>query len=95
MSLAAAAFMYAAIATSTGALAFLAGQRMSGRTSKEVQSCYEQATLLESVARDLRALSEDDARDAAPEEGREELARASDRLEEAIRGLRRGADLVV
>lgn len=94
MSLAAAAFMYAAIATSTGALAFLAGQRMSGRTSKEVEDCYENATLLESVARDLRTLC-DDAKDAAPEEGRAELQAARERLEQAITGLRRGADLVV
>lgn len=93
---AAAAMMYAAIATSTGALAFLTGQRASGRTSDDVEGCYESATLLDGVARDLRALCEETQK-APPVEGdgREELAKALERLEEAVSGLRRGADLVV
>lgn len=95
MSVAAAAFMYVAIATSAGALAFLAGQRSSGKTSGEVEACYEQAQLLESAARDLRALRDEAAKAPPAEDGREELAGAHERLEEAIRGLRRGADAVV
>lgn len=87
MSMAAAAFMYGAIATSTAALGFLTGQKTSGRTSKEVEACYENVALLEGLARDLREL--------AAESESEELAKARDRLEEAVVTLRRGADLVV
>lgn len=95
MSAAAMAFLYLAIAASGGALAFLAGQRMSGRTPPEVHACHEQAALLESVARDLTAIQEDAQKNATPEDGAEELENARARLDEAISGLRRGADLVV
>ena len=95
MSMAAAAFMYAAIATSTGALAFLAGQKASGRTSKEVAGCYENVALLEGVARDLRELADEVQRSPTAEDGRGDLVKARDRLEEAIVTLRRGADRVV
>lgn len=93
MSAAAIAFLYLAIATSGGAVAFLAGQRSSGKTPREVESCHEQALLLESVAKDLRALADDVAK--AGDEGREELKAARDELEDAIHGLQRGADLIV
>lgn len=95
MSAAAMAFLYLAIAASGGALAFLAGQRASGRTPKEVHECHDQASLLESVQRDLDALHEEAAKTSVPEEGREDLEDARGRLDEAISGLRRGADLVV
>lgn len=95
MSVAATAFMYAAIACSAGALAFLAGQRASGRTSKEVEGCYEQGTLLEGVARDLRELHAEAERTPAAEHGRAELANARERLDDAISTLQRGADAVV
>lgn len=95
MSAAAMAFLYLAIGASGGALAFLAGQRASGRTPPEVHACHEQASLLESVSRDLDALHEEATKTDIPDEGREELENARTRLEEAITGLRRGADLVV
>lgn len=95
MSMAAAAFMYAAIATSVGALAFLAGQRSSGRTSKEVESAYESVTLLQGVHRDLGELAAEAGKAPGQEDGRAELVKARDRLEEAIVTLRRGADSVV
>lgn len=96
MSMAAAAMMYAAIATSAGALAFLAGQRSSGRTSKEVEGCYENVALLEGVARDLRELADNaHAAEEAQDDGRAELVKARDRLDEAITTLSRGADAVV
>lgn len=95
MSMAAAAFMYAAIATSVGALAFLAGQRTSGRTSKEVAGAYENVALLEGVARDLRELHEEVEKAPAPAEGRDHLTKARDKLDEAITTLQRGADRVV
>ena len=95
MSMAAAAFMFAAIATSTGALAFLAGQRASGRTSKDVAGCYENAALLQGVARELHDLADEVEKAPAPAEGREHLVKARDRLEEAITTLTRGADRVV
>lgn len=94
MSVATLAFLYLSIAASAGALAFLAGQRASGRTPAEVHACHEQVALLESVSRDLDALSEDAARSAAPADGREEIESARTRLDDAIGGLRRGADLV-
>lgn len=94
MSAAAMAFLYLAIGASGGALAFLAGQRASGRTPPEVDACHEQANLLESVSRDLDALHEDAAKATTPEE-RAEIEAARTRLEEAISGLRRGADLLV
>lgn len=92
---AAVAMMYAAIATSTGALAFLTGQRSSGRTSEDVRESYEKAALLEGVARELRELCEKVEKDESAGEGREDLVRARDRLDDAIAGLQRGADLVV
>ena len=95
MSLAASAFLYMALATSGGALAFLTGQRASGRTPREVEACHEQAMLLDRVAEDLRSLCDEADKAEAPDEAREELRQARDRLEEAIAGLRRGADLVV
>ena len=93
MSVAAVAFLYMAIATSGGAIAFLAGQRSSGKTPREVEGAYEQAVLLESVAKDLRTLCDDAAKAGA--EGREELESAKEQLDDAIFGLQRGADLVV
>ena len=95
MSVAAAAFLYTAIATSGGALAFLTGQRASGKTRPEVTECYEQAKLLESVARDLAAFSADLAKSAPDAAGRKELDSARTQLEDAISTLQRGADLVV
>ena len=95
MSMAAAAFMYAAIACSTGALAFLAGQRASGRTSKEVSAAYENAALLQGVARELNELAAEVEKAPEPVEGREHLVKARDRLDEAITTLTRGADRVV
>lgn len=95
MSAAAMAFLYVALAASGGALAFLAGQRASGRTPKEVHECHDQAALLENVSRDLDALHAEAEKGDAPEEGREEIQCARARLEEAIGGLRRGADLIV
>lgn len=94
-SVATMAFLYLAIAASCGALAFLAGQRSSGRTPREVDECHEQATILQGVARDLDQLTEDVERADAPTEAREDLARARMQLDDAISGLRRGADLVV
>lgn len=95
MNVAVMAFLYAAIAASTGALAFLAAQRMSGRTPREVQACYEKALLLESASKEVRALCEDAEKSGAPEDARADLRTASEQLEDAIRGLRRGADLIV
>lgn len=102
MNVAGSAFLYVAIAASGGALAFLSGQRSSGRTPPGVESVYEHAMLLDSVARDLRALTEQAEKLPAPEVGREELetargelAAARTELEDAIGRLRRGADLVV
>lgn len=94
MSLTAAAMMYVAVGASGGALAFLTGQKLSGRTSDDVQGCYETVTLLNAVARDLHALREEAER-LAPGVAREELLRACERLEDATSGLQRGADLVV
>lgn len=95
MSFIASAFLYIALAASGGALAFLAGQRASGRTPREVEDCYEQAALLEGVETDLRALEEEAAKAANVEEGREAVRNARIALSDAIRGLRRGADQVV
>lgn len=95
MSMAAMAFLYLAIGASGGALAFLAGQRASGRTPPEVEACHEQAALLESVARDLDALEQEAARSDLPEADRAEIGQARTRLDDAIGGLRRGADLLV
>lgn len=87
-------FLYAAVATSGGALAFLTGQRLSGRTPPEVAACYEQATDLERAADELRKLR-DEAKKAGEEEILKNLEAALDTLEEAAHGLRRGADLIV
>lgn len=96
MSVAGAAFLYLAIAASGGAVSFLTGQRTSGKTAPEVESCYEHALLLESAARELNALCEEAAKAAdLPPEARAELEGAREKLEDAIGGLRRGADLVV
>lgn len=94
-SVATMAFLYLAIGASCGALAFLAGQRSSGRTPKEVDECHDQAAMLQGVARDLDLLYEDAERADAPPEAREDLVRARTQLDDAISGLRRGADLVV
>lgn len=95
MSVAGAAFLYLAIAASGGAVSFLTGQRTSGKTAPEVESCYEHALLLESAARELNALCDEAAKaDLAPET-RADLEGAREKLEDAISGLRRGADLVV
>lgn len=91
----AAIFLYMAIAASSGALAFLAGQRASGRTPPEVDECHEQAMLLDSVARDLRALTEDAAKADPSDEGTQNLRAAHEQLDEAVVSLRRGADLIV
>lgn len=95
MNIALTAFLYIAIAASAGALTFLAGQRSSGRTPKEVDDCHEQAALLEGVKKDLDNIYEDAHRAKTPEDATIEVARARDQLEDAIVGLRRGADLVV
>lgn len=95
MSVALTALLFLAIATTTGALAFLAGQRASGRTPREVSECHEQATRLDSVRRELDALHEAAERGGVPQEARAELARAREGLEDAVAGLRRGADLLV
>lgn len=95
MSAAASMFLFLAIAASGGAVAFLTGQRTSGRTPPEVEACHEQATLLERASEELRALCDEAQKADAPEEAREELRAARDELEDAISGLRRGADLVV
>ena len=84
-----------AIATSAGALTFLAGQRAAGRTPKEVDDCHEQAALLEGVRKDLDHLVEDATRAEVSPDAAVEVVRARDQLDEAIVGLRRGADLVV
>lgn len=89
------AFMYLAVATSGGALAFIAGQRMSGRTPREVEGCNEQAILLESALRELDAMCDDADGDGDPADARTALQRARDELDEAISRLRRGVDLVV
>lgn len=89
------AFLYLAIAAAGGALAFLAGQRAGGRTPPEVARAHEEALLLESVAKDLATLDDAAARAAAPEDARHEIANARDELDDAVRTLRRGADLVV
>lgn len=95
MNAAITAFLYVSIATSVGALAFLAGQRASGRTPKQVDECHEQAALLDGTRRDLERLAEDAERAGTAPEAREELSRAAEQLDEAIAGLRRGADLIV
>lgn len=95
MNIAITAFLYVAIATSVGALCFLAGQRASGRTPKEVGDAHDQATRLDGVKRDLDRLVDDAARADASVASREELERAAIQLEETISALRRGADLVV
>ena len=89
------AFLYLAVATSGGALAFIAGQRMSGRTPPEVDGCNEQAILLEGIARELDAMCDDVDGASDPDDARAALQRARDELDEAISRLRRGADLVV
>lgn len=91
---AAAVFLYGALAVSGGALAFLTGQRSSGRTDPDVARCYENVRLLEGVAGDLATLA-DEAREAGDEDGLKELETALSDLEDAIAGLRRGADAVV
>ena len=95
MSVAGAAFLYIAIAASGGAVSFLTGQRSSGKTSSEVEACYENAVLLESASRELRALCDEAAKAELPPETRVELENARVQLEDAISGLQRGADLVV
>lgn len=89
------AFLYVAIATSVGAITFLAGQRAGGRTPREVDECHEQAALLEGAKHDLDRVYEDAHRNQTPQETLAELDRARSQLDEAIVGLRRGADLVV
>ena len=89
------AFLYLAVGTSGGALAFLAAQRISGRTPPEVAGCYEHAKLLESLQRDLDALAEGAAKAEGADTAREDLEGARKELREAIGGLQRGADLVV
>lgn len=91
---AAVVFLYGALAVSGGALAFLRGQRASGRTDPEVAECYEKVMLLERVAREVEELTEE-AGKAGDEDALKELATAREQLEEAIAGLRRGADAVV
>lgn len=95
MNIAGSAFLYLALAASAGALAFLSAQRLSGRTPPQVERVHEHAALLESVGRDLRALV-DEAEKAPPsDDGRADLRSARDGLDDAIAGLRRGADVVV
>ncbi|MHB8603770.1 MAG: hypothetical protein ACYDCK_00840 [Thermoplasmatota archaeon] len=95
MNVALTAFLYVAIASSVGALTFLMGQRASGRTPKEVDECHEQATLLEGARRELEALYDEAHRAGSPAPTLDEIDRARIQLDEAILGLRRGADLVV
>lgn len=95
MNVATMAFMFLSIAASGGALAFLMGQRASGRASPEVDECHEQALLMESFAKDLGSFEADVEKTAPPADVQEELKVARRDLEEAILGLRRGADLVL
>lgn len=95
MNVALTAFLYIAIATSSAALTFLAGQRASGRTPKEVDACHEHATLLEGAKREIDAIYEDAHRAEAPPAALDEIDRARTQLDAAIVGLRRGADLIV
>lgn len=93
MSVASMAFLYLAVAASGGALAFLFAQRMSGRTPPEVAGCYEGASQLESATRDLGSLCSEAKAVPTGAHGLLESARAE--LEEAVRGLHRGADRAV
>ena len=95
MNVAAMAFMFLAVAASGGALTFLMGQRSSGRTASGVEESQEHALLLESVSKDLEAFHEDLVKTMPVADGHEEIKRACLQLEEAISGLRRGADLVL
>lgn len=89
------AFLFLAIAIAGGSLAFLAAQRASGKTSREVERVLESALLLESVAKDLRALRADVSPKDEAKHAEGDLEGAQRQLDDAIAGLRRGVDLAM